>query len=339
MAIEFPLVVEGSEGFATREDLLTVVQTVNKNTGDIAKLETNVTHLLGKAGEFDALSAAFTVHRTSDRAKWQDTYQTKLTLYDEIAEGKGLMRDVTAVQDIIGSQASARFMVPGEYGGMLTMVAVNVNAVVDPDTGQVVTPGNYAEVFVNGASDPVWSSFDFAGTDPGDTPRPVINYAVIDSGSTVYHTGLSMFTFTPYEPDPNSPPAKMVDQFNEALAQMYINVLIEARKIYEGTTPNLDYTQETVVLGDGGVLTVGGSGQWTAPVNGAIIVTYSAVAGAAKTVYIDGVEVWAAVLALLGGSTTKSPSDPIQINAGQVVTVGGLLGLIESLKVAFYPNA
>ncbi len=124
---------------------------------------------------------------------------------------------------------------------------------------------------------------------------------------------------------------------SDGMAAVYAAAIKKAQEIYAGTTDlDFDFNQPTVIIGANGLLSVGASGGYAVPANGAIVCTYSAVVGAVKTVQVNGATVWTSPLSLLGLGVP--PSDPIRVNAGDVISSVGVLGLGESLNVTFYPN-
>ncbi len=278
--------------------------------------ELNFGELAGVGVKIDTLDATLNgKHIPTDRYRWSDFYGTQLDLYEQIAASQGLKPDF---DNTVNVPQGTPYTVTGPQGGLLTVNALN-------------SSGFFTVVSILGKDG--WNS---DGLIEGVS---ITKYFRLLNGDQIQVDNASSVTFTPAIPDPTSPPAVMLTQINDNMARMYARLLEEAQKIYDGSTPKLDYTQPLVVLGTGGLITLGDNNGWTATSNGGIVVTYSATLGAAKILLVDGVQRWQAVLALLGASTTKSPSEPIQVSTGQVVTVTGLVGLVESLDVTFYPNA
>ncbi len=256
------------------------------------------------------------VHIPTDAFRWQDVYDTQYSIIVENFAAKGLSLDSEHYTDIpIGTQYTVTFM----YGGVVVLDVVN-------------TDTEFSTVVHNNQQ--VWSS---EGLVAGQN---ITKCLFVRENDTLTVTGAQSCRFAPAIPDPTSILARVVTMINDAISKSYAASVQAARKIYLGTgSLNYDFTQPTVVIGTDGLITLGDAGGWTALLNGAIVITYSAVVGAAKTVTVDDETVWSATLSILGASTTKSPSDPIRINAGQVVRATGLLGLAESLDITFYPNA
>lgn len=122
-------------------------------------------------------------------------------------------------------------------------------------------------------------------------------------------------------------------------ADLYQSILAaaraEAQAIYEGTSAPLS-SEGTVIIGTGGLLTLGGSGEYEVPQNGGITITFSAVLALGNaTVSVNGEEVFnSSVLSII----SIPPPITIRVNGGDKITSGGTLGLLSSLNVTFYPN-
>lgn len=138
----------------------------------------------------------------------------------------------------------------------------------------------------------------------------------------------------------------MITQVNNDLtahvkhdADLYQSIIAAARQeaqdTYEGSNPPLSSTGVTVI-GTGGLIDVGSSGQYIAPGNGGITITFSAVLSLGNaTVMVNGEEVFnSSVISLLA----VPPPVTIRVNGGDVITSGGALGVLSSLNVTFYPN-
>lgn len=124
-------------------------------------------------------------------------------------------------------------------------------------------------------------------------------------------------------------------QIGDAIASMYGSMVEVAQEVYAGTLPEMDTTRPTQIYGSGGLLTLDAGGQWTAPVNGFIVVVYQAILGVAPVLLKNDTAVDYGSLSILGSGT---PSAPIQVNSGDVLTATGSLGLGSSFNVTFYPN-
>ncbi len=135
--------------------------------------------------------------------------------------------------------------------------------------------------------------------------------------------------------------ARKVDLTNHVIhdADLYQSILAaardEAQKIYDQTEVPLS-TTGTTIIGTGGLIDVGGSGQYVAPSNGGITITFSAVLALGNAaVLVNGVEVFnSSVLSIL----SVPPPVTIRVNSGDIITSTGALGLLSSLNVTFYPN-
>lgn len=271
----------------------------------------------------DDFSSKLATHMSTDAFKWQDNYDTDFDLYKTAAKAAGLQIDPDPLNSVTVNNTftvpSANTGVSGQYGGILIISIVNLNG-----DFIVVNLGN--------------RTYTTEGSPEGIA---YTKYMRLNSGDTVTVTGgLGVVVFIPWIPDQNSQIAQTVAMLTSSISSVYASAIEAAKEIYTGTgNLNYDMTQPTKVIGTGGLITLGGSEGFTVPQNGCLIVTYSALVGAAKSILVDGDVVWSAVLSLLGASTTKSPSDPIRVNSGQIVTATGLLGVGEALDVTFYPNA
>lgn len=122
-------------------------------------------------------------------------------------------------------------------------------------------------------------------------------------------------------------------------ADLYQSILVAAREeaqaIYDGTDVPLSSTGVTVI-GTGGLLDIGSTGQYVAPSNGGITITFSAVLALGNVaVLVNGTEVFnSSVLSLL----SVPPPTTVRVNSGDIITSTGSLGLLSSLNVTFYPN-
>lgn len=123
-------------------------------------------------------------------------------------------------------------------------------------------------------------------------------------------------------------------QFADTMTLMRAEFVKIAQEVYEGTAPDMDTANPTQIFGTAGLLTLGSSNTYQVPINGWIIVSYSAVLGVAPILLIDGNSVDYGGLSLLGSGVTSE----IQVNAGQQISATGVLGLGSSFNVTFYPN-
>ncbi len=265
-----------------------------------------------------ALQSGLSRHISTDAFKWQGEYDKEREMYIANAGAMGFKLSGTSVPYTVTNSA---FEITGtEYNVLITAEFTNP----EENTFTVIT--------VNGQE--VYST---EGLYPGSTVRKTFYLFPGDTMSASRETNVTVEYLVP---DPDSQLAKIVAQLTSNISDVYAAAVNSAKEIYEGTgSLNYDMTQPTKVMGTGGLITLGGSEGFTVPQNGCLIVTYSALVGAAKSILVDGDVVWSAVLSLLGASTTKSPSDPIRVNTGQVVTSTGLVGVGEALDVTFYPNA
>lgn len=123
-------------------------------------------------------------------------------------------------------------------------------------------------------------------------------------------------------------------------ADLYQAILVaareEAQEVYNGSQPPLSTTGTTLV-GPGGLLTLGGNETYTAPENGGITITFSAVLALGTVqVLVNGVSVFdSSAISLL----SVPPPKTVRVNGGDIITTTGALGLLSSLSVVFYPNA
>ncbi len=122
-------------------------------------------------------------------------------------------------------------------------------------------------------------------------------------------------------------------------ADLYQSILSAARQeaqdIYDGTEVPLSSTG-TTIIGTGGLLDLGGTGQYVIPANGGITITFSAVLALGNVqVYVNGASVFdSSAISLL----SVPPPTTIRVNGGDMITSTGSLGLLSSLNVTFYPN-
>lgn len=100
------------------------------------------------------------------------------------------------------------------------------------------------------------------------------------------------------------------------------------------TNPTYDMENPTVVVGNGGLLSLLSSPQdWSAPSQGLVRIIYKAVLGVAPVVTKNGDAVSGSI-SLLG---TGTPTD-IPCVQGDVFAFSGVLGLLDSFTVYFYPS-
>lgn len=104
---------------------------------------------------------------------------------------------------------------------------------------------------------------------------------------------------------------------------------------YAGTTPKYDYVHTQVAILAGGLMNLGNQGAFTAPVNGAIQAQVGGLLGVALTVQVNDITVWTSPVSLL----VPTSSDEIPVNAGDVITATGVLGVGQNITVTFLPNA
>ncbi len=122
-------------------------------------------------------------------------------------------------------------------------------------------------------------------------------------------------------------------------ADLYQSILVAAREeaqaIYDGMDIPLS-TTGTTIIGTGGILDIGSTGQYVAPSNGGITITFSAVLALGNVaVLVNGTEVFnSSALSLL----SVPPPTTVRVNSGDRITSTGSLGLLSSLNVTFYPN-
>ncbi len=256
------------------------------------------------------------MHVNTDHNRWNNNAFSHGLLYAESAAARGLKLSDDSAPIFAGEV----YVIPDQYGGLLDFTFTN------SDT-------EFA-VLTNKTTGQQYSTQGYAPNVQGSEPFRV------DQGDQIQFSGPATLTYRAYVPDPNSQLAQIVASLSAEITAVYAAAIEAAKEIYAGTGDlNYDFTQPTKVVGKDGIIAVGGSEGYTFTANGAIVVTYSALIGAAKSVLVDDVVVWETVLSLLGANTTKSPSDPIKVSTGQVVTTSGLLGVAESLDVTFYPNA
>ncbi len=259
-----------------------------------------------------------TKHVLNDAAHWGDYHKTEFRFYDLAAASQGLMRSPNTSNFPIGTAQ----IIPDGAIGVIQLVFQ------DTDTAFTTVTVNGNQEFV---SEGFATGITFNKTGP------------VKAGDTVIITGPSVAaTFYPWVPDPDSMLAKMAAQFAKDTTSAYVAAIDAAKKIYSGmgdTDFSYDFSQPKVIIGNGGVIAVGGSNEtYTVEQNGAIIVTYTAILAAAKQVLVDDAVVWQTVLSLLGANTAQSPSEPIRVSTGQTISSSGLAGVGESLTVTFYPN-
>lgn len=125
-------------------------------------------------------------------------------------------------------------------------------------------------------------------------------------------------------------------QIADGNAALYASMVQIAQDVYKGAPVQYDMSRGTVIIGGGGIITLGGGGSWTAAQNGCIVCIYNSVFGGLASVSVNGTEQFNSGVSVLGLNGT--PSDPIRINAGDVVTASGGLSLGGSFNVTFYPN-
>lgn len=121
---------------------------------------------------------------------------------------------------------------------------------------------------------------------------------------------------------------------NETIADLRAELKDYAQKVYEGSTPLYDYSQKIVVISAGGLVNLADQGAYTVPVNGAIQGSVGGLLGVALTVNVNGTSVWVSPLNLL----LPNVSPEIRVNAGDIVTAVGVLGIGQTINVSFFPN-
>lgn len=124
-------------------------------------------------------------------------------------------------------------------------------------------------------------------------------------------------------------------QISDSELELYQSIMIEVKKLYAGTIPNYDYDHPTVILGQGGLLSLGGSETYVCPTNGGLKWVYTTILSAGVSLEVNGTSVFSVDVGLLG---SHSNDEPYKVNAGDVITSNGLLGLGDSLTVTFYPT-
>lgn len=117
-------------------------------------------------------------------------------------------------------------------------------------------------------------------------------------------------------------------------ASMDARIIELAQQVYDGTIPQMDESNPTVIIGTGGLIDLGSSDSYTIVKNGYIRCVYQTILGAAISVLVNGVSVFDVLVGLLG----TQASDFIQVSTGDVITSIGTLSLGGGLNVTFYPN-
>ncbi len=103
---------------------------------------------------------------------------------------------------------------------------------------------------------------------------------------------------------------------------------------YAGTTPTYDYSQKETVIQAGGLVNLASLDGYTVPLNGAIQAQVGGLLGAGLIVKVNGNNVWIAPINLV----LPLNSDEIPVNAGDVVTAEGLVGIGQTIEVVYFPN-
>lgn len=124
------------------------------------------------------------------------------------------------------------------------------------------------------------------------------------------------------------------------------NAKIEARlKQYiadyiDGTVPQYDYSSPVLVIGSGGLITVGGGASYTIPTNGAIRCESGGLLGVGATVTVNGSIVWVSPVQVLGVPLggDENPSQEIPVSANDLIASPNLLGIGQTLTVTYYPR-
>jgi hypothetical protein len=102
---------------------------------------------------------------------------------------------------------------------------------------------------------------------------------------------------------------------------------------------NYDYSNPTVIVGTGGLISVSQNRSVTIPANGAIKCNIGGLLSTSIVVNRNDSPIWTSPILLLGSTIgDPNPSDYIPVAAGDIVTVSGSLGLGQVLNVTFYPN-
>ena len=253
-------------------------------------------------------------HMSTDRFRWQDTYDEQRKTLIMGAKVDGLMPNEDAT--VVTPAQTGNLTVNDEFGGIMGVTFQN-------------TDSAFSIITINGIEE-----YSSDGLTAGVS---VTKYFWLKNGDTISATNAETFTYTPFVNDPTSTVYLMKQQLAHLADQTtsnYALIVKVAQDVYNGTTPQIDTSQGTTVFGNGGLLTLGGGGSFTVPENGAIVVSYTAVLGIAPTLTVNDVAVDYGGVSFLGNG---EPTE-IRVNGGDVVTASGSLGLGSSFNVTFYPN-
>lgn len=176
--------------------VLSVTNNQNKMSEDITFSTTVMDTVVDPEYNFHTKTneTDFVMHRTTDKNRWQDAWNTQAKTYELIAESKGLKLDPLHTQTITTATSTTPFIVPDQNGGIIDLVSSN--------------PGNlYAELFINGVS-----AYTTEGMISGIQVAKVfpVNY-----NDQVYATNVDTLIYEPYIADENSTQQKMVNKINQ----------------------------------------------------------------------------------------------------------------------------
>lgn len=277
-------------------------------------------------------SQRFGVHTSTDMQRWAHEYEETRKSYIRDAASDGLKPDYNSTVTVSGPVSGST--VSDEYGGLLGITIRNK---------EVSGTTTYATITINKTD----GSTETYSSDGLPANMPITVYFWPESGDTYSAIGaVETQTYTPFIPDSDSLTAKRMQALMDFIVQSNaatLNTAIEqAKAIYAGTdTLNYDLTNPTTIIGNGGIITVGGGQDFTITQNGAIQCQASAVLQAKSVVitYANGdpSTTWTAPL-LLGLVGSKNPSDFYRVSTGDVVSLTGVLGVGDTINVTFYPN-
>ncbi len=116
-------------------------------------------------------------------------------------------------------------------------------------------------------------------------------------------------------------------------------LLKQVQDMMSGTALPIDYNSPQTIIGTNGLLNLGGSNSWTATQNGAIICSCVGLLSVAVSIIVmrGGNTVFTWTSPVLLGLGSQNPSDPFQIETGDIITTSGLLSVGSSVSCIFYP--
>ncbi len=250
---------------------------------DLSLFATNTMMLDGDQLNSDTIDS----HKTTDRFRWQDSYNDERNSIIRDAENSGLKPDETAIVTL--DNPVEPFVVNDEAGGVIGVTMENVD-------------GSHCTVVISGTQNVTYTS-------EGLTDNvPVTKYFWLHPGDTINSIGVEKYEYLPFGTDANSLTYLLTKQLEQTQAQLAdLKAGVEGKVLDTDNAVDIESLQPYTVAN-----TLGGRVHYTGL--NVLITTWA--------LYINDVAVRNG--ALLGLGTTQGDYD---VNNGDVITSIGMTGI------------